>query len=96
MSGWGLRERDGLIAAVVAPALVVGLAIGLATFAILSLYPSNDRPAASQPTLGEKIQAACGKLRLSDWTVDTNDPSLIHVTCYDPKTSDIKLSAVQR
>jgi hypothetical protein len=47
-------------------------------------------------TLGDRIVAACVPLIVSDWQTDYVDPTVVRVTCYDPKTSLLTVKAVER
>lgn len=86
-----MNHRDRLT--ITALILVIALPAVAAT-AVVSR--KAEAPAINPPTLGDRVAAACKPGRVSDWHVDYQDESLLVVTCYDPKTTNIKTTVVER
>lgn len=76
----------------------VGLAAGLLLGAIGAIVALAAGGAAQGrgTLLGDRVIAACKPWPVSDWNVDYADKNLIRVTCYDPKTSNLRQTVVER
>ena len=70
-------------------------AVGLIMFGLIH-YSPDEKKAATPKTLGDRVEAACKPYLVSDWHVDYMDPSLLMVDCYDPKTTNIRSTVVER
>ena len=66
------------------------------TVAAVVTRPKDVSSATQQATLAEKINSACKPLPVNDWWIDPDEHSLVRVSCYDPKTSKLTYTVVDR
>lgn len=79
--------------------LQLALVVLLVAVGTVAVVTRNDVPETQQEhalTLGDLVEAACKPGVVSDWHVDYTDESLLQVTCYFPKTHEIKSTVVER
>lgn len=77
--------------------VILGSCLGVVfTSLVFFFMPHQHTQPKPHQALSDKIAHACGNLPLSDWEVDPIDPSIVKVTCYDPKTNNLKTTAVER
>lgn len=82
-----MKEMAGIV-------LLVSL-IAVGSVALVSAH-SDELGRFNPPTLGDKVADACSPFLVSDWHVDYTDETLLQVTCYNPKTQQLKTTVVER
>ena len=77
--------------------LIVAIVVSsIITTAVLAKVNEMPLQHFNPPVLGDRVAAACSPGLVSDWHVDYQDETLLQVTCYFPKTQEIKTTVVER